>query len=73
MMAGFQDRLLSELKKILPPGMKVRVRAPPEGKYSVWIGGSVLASLGTHEGMWITRDMYDEYGPGVVFRRGSPG
>jgi hypothetical protein len=33
--------------------MKIKIVAPPERKYSVWIGGSILASLSTfkvHEG-----------------------
>ena len=25
--------------------MKIKIIAPPERKYSVWIGGSILASL----------------------------
>ena len=31
--------------------MKVKVVAPPERKYSVWIGGSILASLSTFQQM----------------------
>ena len=34
-------------------GAQVRVVAPPERKYSVWIGGSILASLSTFQQMWI--------------------
>merc|ERR1712090_65871 len=33
---------------------------PPERKYSVWIGGSILASLSTFQQMWITKQEYDE-------------
>jgi hypothetical protein len=29
--------------------MKIKVVAPPERKYSVWIGGSILASLSTFQ------------------------
>ena len=35
--------------------MKIKVVAPPERKYSVWIGGSILASLSTFQQMWIKR------------------
>ena len=28
----------------------------PEMKYSVWIGGSILASLSTFEDMWLTKE-----------------
>merc|ERR1719374_393101 len=30
---------------IAPSTMKIKVVAPPERKYSVWIGGSILSSL----------------------------
>merc|ERR1711972_1060499 len=36
--------------------------APPERKYSVWIGGSILSSLSTFQQMWITKQEYDECG-----------
>merc|ERR1712136_193948 len=35
-------------------GKDIKVIAPPERKYSVWIGGSILASLSTFEEMWVT-------------------
>ena len=43
--------------------MKIKVVAPPERKYSVWIGGSILASLSTFQQMWIAKSEYDESGP----------
>ena len=42
--------------------------APPERKYSVWIGGSILASLSTFHNAWCTKQEYDESGPGIVHR-----
>ena len=36
--------------------MKVKIVAPPERKYSVWIGGSILASLSTFQSMWISKE-----------------
>merc|ERR1712037_1022975 len=35
----------------------------PERTYSVWIGGSILASLSTFQQMWISKQEYDESGP----------
>merc|ERR1711862_524303 len=32
-------------------GIKIKIIAPPERKYSVWIGGSILASLSTFQQM----------------------
>jgi len=49
--------------------MKVKVVAPPERKYSVWIGGSILASLGTFQEMWISKEEYEDHGPGIVHRK----
>ena len=43
MLPGFEVRLSKELSALAPPGAKVRVIAPPERKYSSWIGGSILA------------------------------
>lgn len=34
---------------------QVKIVAPPERKYSVWIGGSILASLSTFQQMWISK------------------
>lgn len=47
----------------------VQIIAPPERKYSVWIGGSILASLSTFQQMWISKDEYDEAGPSIVHRK----
>merc|ERR1719410_276569 len=41
----------------------------PERKYSVWIGGSILASLSTFQQMWISKQEYDECGPAIVHRK----
>merc|ERR1712136_423835 len=46
-----------------------KIIAPPERKYSVWIGGSILASLSTFQQMWITKQEYDECGPSIVHRK----
>merc|ERR1711974_596688 len=35
--------------------IKIKIIAPPERKYSVWIGGSILSSLSTFQQMWITK------------------
>lgn len=53
MVPGLADRLAKELSSLAPPGVRVRVVAPPERKYSVWIGGSILASLSTFEQVYI--------------------
>ena len=67
--SGFADRLCKELAALAPPTMKVKVVAPPERKFSVWIGGSILASLSTFKPMWITKKEYDEEGPSIIHRK----
>lgn len=44
---GFGDRLLHEVQRLAVKDMKIKIFAPPERKYSTWIGGSILAGLST--------------------------
>jgi len=69
MFPGIDRRLTKELTALAPASVKVKIVAPPERKYSVWIGGSILSSLSTFQDMWITKDEYDESGPGIVHRK----
>jgi len=56
---GNADRLQKELVNLAPSTMKLKIIAPPERKYSVWIGGSILSSLETFQQMWISKEEYD--------------
>jgi len=69
MFPGIADRMQKEISALAPPTMKIKIIAPPERKYSVWIGGSILASLSTFQQMWITKAEYDESGPQIVHRK----
>jgi actin len=69
MFPGIAERLTIELERLTPPAATVRVIAPPERKYSVWIGGSILASLNTFQTNWITKEEYEECGPQIVHRK----
>ena len=44
---GYGARLLNEVKKLALKDIKIKIYAPPERKYSTWIGGSILAGLNT--------------------------
>ena len=68
MFPGISDRMQKELLALSPSSMKVKIVAPPERKYSVWIGGSILASLSTFQNLWCSKQEYDESGPGIVHR-----
>jgi len=69
MYEGLAARLEKEMISLAPSTMKIKVVAPPERKYSVWIGGSILASLSTFQQMWISKQEYDESGPSIVHRK----
>merc|ERR1719158_1427042 len=69
MFTGLDTRLNKEMVAQAPGTMTIKIVAPPERKYSVWIGGSILASLSTFEDMWVKKDEYDESGPSIVHRK----
>ena len=69
MYPGISDRMQKEITALAPPTMKVKIIAPPERKYSVWIGGSILSSLSTFQQMWISKQEFDESGPSIVHRK----
>eukprot|EP00746_Dinoflagellata_sp_MGD_P158992 gnl/MRDRNA2_/MRDRNA2_86610_c1_seq8.p1 gnl/MRDRNA2_/MRDRNA2_86610_c1~~gnl/MRDRNA2_/MRDRNA2_86610_c1_seq8.p1 ORF type:complete len:378 (+),score=70.71 gnl/MRDRNA2_/MRDRNA2_86610_c1_seq8:79-1212(+) len=69
MFQGIGERMTKELTELAPSTMKIKVIAPPERKYSVWIGGSILSSLSTFQQMWISKQEYDESGPTIVHRK----
>jgi len=69
MMPGIGERMTKELSALAPSTVRIKVIAPPERKYSVWIGGSILSSLSTFQQMWISKSEYDEQGPTIVHRK----
>ena len=68
MFPGIRERLTKEIKEQVSDSMDVRILSPPERMYSVWIGGSILASLKTFHRMWLTRREYKELGPQASLR-----
>merc|ERR1712203_879344 len=69
MYPGSADRMQKEITARAPSTSKIKIIAPPERKYSVWIGGCILASLSTFQQMWISKQEYDECGPSIVHRK----
>merc|ERR1711939_1214005 len=57
---GFGDRLLHEVQRLAVKDMRIKIFAPPERKYSTWIGGSILAGLSTFRKMWVSIDDWHE-------------
>ena len=66
---GCVDRMCKEMTALAPSSMMICVRASPERKNHVWIGGSILASLSSFQSMWITKQEYEEIGPAIVHRK----
>ena len=63
------ERMQKDIANLAASSVHVKVIAPPERKYSVWIGGSILTSLTTFKSMWISCDEYEESGPAVVHKK----
>ncbi|KAM3267591.1 hypothetical protein P3S67_032220 [Capsicum chacoense] len=54
MFPGIAKRMSKEITALAPSRTKIKVIAPPERKYSTWIGGSIFASLDTFLKMLIS-------------------
>jgi len=69
MYAGMKERLCQDVQALANPNVSVKVTAPNDRKYSVWIGGAVLSALATFASMWVTRGEYEEVGKNIVHRK----
>jgi actin-related protein len=69
MFPGFPDRMQKEMIALASSTTNVRIIAESERKHTVWLGGSILASLSTFERMWISKQEYNESGPSIVHRK----
>ncbi|KAJ9079070.1 NuA4 histone acetyltransferase subunit [Entomophthora muscae] len=61
---GFIDRLSVELASSAY-GQRVKISGAPnavERRYAAWLGGSILASLGTFHPLWLSKDEFQEGG-----------
>lgn len=66
---GLEERILKEMKLQVPAGMFVRIISPPERKYCVWIGASILTCLTSFKQMWVTMSDYKDFGAAVIHRK----
>ncbi|KAH3668274.1 hypothetical protein OGAPHI_002028 [Ogataea philodendri] len=61
---GLNAKLHSELS-LMNPSLKIRIHAAGntiERRYSSWVGGSILSSLGTFHQLWVTKAEYETVG-----------
>lgn len=70
MLKGFGNRLVQELDKLNQSTTKVKIWAPPERKYTSWIGGSILAELSTFQKIIITKSQWQE-DPSIIHTKCS--
>jgi len=69
---GFAERTMTELTSLFGSQVKLKNQSLPsaiERRNAVFIGGSILGSLGTFHQMWISRQEYEEHGKGIVERK----
>eukprot|EP01012_Entosiphon_sulcatum_P029611 TRINITY_DN3617_c0_g1_i1.p2 TRINITY_DN3617_c0_g1~~TRINITY_DN3617_c0_g1_i1.p2 ORF type:complete len:373 (-),score=45.18 TRINITY_DN3617_c0_g1_i1:1723-2841(-) len=64
---GFGERLFAEVRQRAKDA-KLVLHAPPERKYTTWVGGSILASLATFKNLWTSAEEYKEQGPRAIHR-----
>ena len=68
------DSLREQIETIIhahTPGWRVKMLSPgmQERAIASWLGGSILASLGTFHEMWISKEEYEEWGCSIVNRK----
>jgi len=69
---GLPERLNRDLEQAIPSAFKVKTvptSTKTEKCYGVWIGGSILASLGTFHQMWLSKQEYEEHGVNLLRRK----
>jgi len=69
---GLPERLNRDLEHSIPSAFKVKTiptSTKSEKCYGVWIGGSILASLGTFHQMWLSKQEYEEHGVNLLRRK----
>ncbi|KAF8897287.1 actin-related protein Arp4p [Infundibulicybe gibba] len=67
--SGFADRLATELTRTFPHTKIHAPGNPIERRYGGWLGGSILASLGTFHQLWISREEWQDHGKAIVGQR----
>lgn len=76
---GFLERLQRQIPEISPQNVKVKVvsgsgggsasTSGTERRFSSWVGGSILSSLGSFQQMWMSRQEFEEHGAIMIERK----
>lgn len=66
---GFSERLYGDVRSKSNTTAKIKVVAPRERQFSVWIGGSILAALDQFRSLVMTKEEYYESGAAAIHRK----
>jgi len=72
LLQGFSERLNRDLSAKTPPSMRLKLvsaTGTQERRNGAWIGGSILASLGSFQQLWISKQEYEESGKSQIERK----
>lgn len=72
LLPGFPERLNRDLQHRAPSNTRIKMivaNGTVERRFGAWIGGSILASIGTFQQMWISAQEYEEGGKSQVERK----
>lgn len=72
LLQGFGDRLSRDLSLRTPGSMRLKLIAANgsvERRFGAWVGGSILASIGTFQQMWLSMQEYQESGKSQIDRK----
>jgi len=71
---GMPERIRSDVENVVhktTPSWRVKSIASSnnERALSTWIGGSIMASLGSFHDIWVSRKEYEEFGSSIIGRK----
>jgi len=69
LLPGFPARIQKEIDAPPNTAKTIIPSDTSERRFSSWIGGSILGSLGTFHQMWISKSEYEETGKAIVHKR----
>ena len=69
---NFPERLQKQLSTYMNQNIRLKLITHPsttERKFSTWIGGSILSSLGTFHQLWLSKQEFEEHGAMIIERK----
>lgn len=69
---GFPERFQKQIINTNKQTFKIKIITHPsntERKFSAWIGGSILSSLGTFHQLWLSLAEFEEHGASIIERK----